>query len=287
MGDQGLCIRGKGKRAWQYLASSKSWQEITDPRIIAGLLEYVQEPILKHRRLRLLPPGKKTSPLQSKPPFNFEYRGLDGQWRTLPWRGDGMEMDSWSSFLFLDNKLWAATSLGLVSYTISRKSKRPQVILDPDSFTVIEGPQKANQVLEITDIEAQGNIITLRCDSNSQLVFQGTLDGQTDRNVFKPVEDKNKDPFAGKLLIPEAQNDFWEWRREGCKDFSPGRLEGKFRGEEIQLVGGRFAFDSINSIAFLQEDQMEIGTDARGWYRVSVAPIANLHISNFHDDHSI
>lgn len=284
IGDQGLCIRGQGKRAWQYLASSKSWREITDPKIIAGLLEYVKEPILKHKRLRLrsnLPDDKKYSAIQNKPPFTFEHRGLDGQWRDLPWRGDGIEMDNWSSFLYLDNKLWAATSLGFVSYTISRKDKVPKVILDPDSFTVIEGPQKENQVLEITDIEAHGNTITLRCDSNSQLVFQGTLDGQTDRDVFKQLEGHNKDPFAGKLLIPEDQNDFWEWRREGCKDFSPGRLEGKFHGEEVQLVGGRFAFDSINSIAFLQEDQMEIGTDARGWYRVSVAPIANLHISNF------
>ncbi|MGD2087603.1 MAG: hypothetical protein PVH61_15560 [Candidatus Aminicenantes bacterium] len=281
IGDQGLCIRGTGKRAWQYLASSKSWQEITDPKIIAGLLEYVQEPILKHKRFRLLPPEKKPSASQSKPPFNFEYRGLDGQWRALPWRGDGMEMDHWSSFLYLDNRLWAATSLGLISYTISRKDKIPKVILDPDSFTVIEGPQKENQVLEITDIEAQGNTITLRCDSNSQLVFQGTLEGQTDRGVFKPLEDKNKDPFASKLLVPEDQNDFWEWRGEGCKDFSPGRLAGKFRGEAVQLVGGRFAFDSINSIAFLQEDQMEIGTDAGGWYRVSLGPIVNFHISNF------
>jgi ligand-binding sensor domain-containing protein len=284
IGDQGLCIRGQGKRAWQYLASSNAWQEITDPRIIDGLLEYVQQPILKHQRLRLLsnlPDGKKSSAVQSKPPFTFEYRGLDGQWRALPWRGDGMEMDNWSSFLYLDNKLWAATSLGLVSYTISRKDKEPKVILDPDSFTVIEGPQKENQVLEITDIEAHDNIVTLRCDSNSQLVFQGTFDGQTDRDVFKPLEDKDKDPFASKILIPEDQNNFWEWTREGCKDFSPGRLEGKFRGEEVQLVGGRFAFDSINSFAFLQEDQMEIGTDARGWYRVSLEPTINFHISNF------
>jgi hypothetical protein len=281
IGDQGLCIRGEGKRAWQYLAPSNSWPEITDPEIIAGLLEYVQQPILKHKRLRLLPPGEKPSASQSKPPFNFEYRGLNGQWRALPWRGDGMEMDHWSSFLYLDNKLWAATSLGLISYTISRKDKRPQVILEPDSFTVIKGPQKENQVLEITDIKAHRNIVTLRCDSDSQLVFQGTLDGKKDRDVFKPIENNNKDPFAGKILIPEDQNGFWEWRREGCKDFSPGRLEGKFRGEEVQLVGGRFAFDSINSIAFLQEDQMEIGTDARGWYRVSLEPTVNFHISNF------
>lgn len=284
IGDQGLCLRGKGKRAWQYLASSKSWQEITDTKIIDGLLEYVQEPILKRKQFRLLsnlPDEKKSPAALDKPPFTFEHRGLDGQWRTLPWRGDGMEMDNWSSFLYLDNKLWAATSLGLISYKISRKDKLPKVILDPDSFTVIEGPQKENQVLEITDIEAHGNFITLRCDSNSQLVFQGTLDGQTDRGVFKPFEDKNKDPFASKLLIPEDQNDFWEWRQEGCKDFSPGRLEGKLRGEEVQLVGGRFAFDSINSIAFLKEDQMEIGTDARGWYRISLEPIVNFHISNF------
>lgn len=284
IGDQGLCIRGKGKRAWQYQASSNSWQEITDPKIIDGLLEYVQQPILKHQRLRLLSnlsKDKKPSPAQSKLPFTFEYRGLDGQWRALPWRGDGMEMDHWSSFLYLDNKLWAATSLGLVSYTISRKDKTPKVILDPDSFTVLEGPQKENQVLEITDIEAHDNIVTLRCDSHSQLVFQGTLDGQKDRDVFKPFEDKNKDPFASKILIPEDQNDFWEWSREGCKDFSPGRLEGKYRGEEVQLVGGRFAFDSINSIAFLQEDQMEISTDASGWYRVSLEPTVNFNISNF------
>jgi WD40 repeat protein len=286
IGDQGLCIRGKEKRAWQLLASANSWKEITDPKIIAGLWEYVREPILKYQRLRLLsnlPDGKNPSAAPGKPPFTFEYRGLDGQWRALPWRGDGMEMDTWSSFLYLDNKLWAATSLGLISYTISRKDKMPRAILDPGSFNVIEGPQKGNQVLEITDIEAQGNIVTLRCDSNSQLVFRGTLDGQKDKDVFKPLEDQtgDGDPFAGKMLISEKQNGFWEWRREGCKDFSPGRLEGKFRGEEVQIVGGRFAFDSINSIAFLQEDQVEIGTDAHGWYRVSIEPTINFHISNF------
>jgi hypothetical protein len=283
IGDRDLCIRGKRKQVWQYLASSNSWQEITDPKIIAGLLEYVREPILKHKRLRLLAPEEPPPVSSSKPPFNFEYRSADGQWRTLPWRGDSMEMDHWSTFLYLDNKLWAATSLGLVSYKISRKDRSPKVILDPDSFTVIEGPQRKreNQVLEITDIQAQRSIITLRCNSDSQLVFQGTLDGRTDRGVFKPMEDKNRDPFAGKMLIPESQNGFWEWRREGGKDFSPGRLEGKFRGEEVQLVGGRFAFDSINSVAFLQEDQIEIGTDAGGWYRVNLEPYINFHISKF------
>ena len=284
----GLYVEGRNgqRRLWQYLPSagtSPAWQEINDPETVAGLLEYVDRPpVVSRKRLRLLSsyPGRYSISPGSEP-FVFERRTLDGRWRPLAWEGGCVGIDRWSGILFIDGRLWAATPSGLVSFS-RLPGRLGEVVLDPDDFLVIPEPMSDKKILRITDTEVNGDIVTIRCESSSELVFRGTLTGKKDRDVFVRLQDSDQDPFVGRQYVSVQESGFWEWAKEGCNDSQPGKLRGRLRGEEIRMVGGRFAFDSINSVAFFQEqsqnenenrDQVkrvqivEIGTDFDGWYR--------------------
>jgi len=302
---RGLYVEGqKGKgRLWQYSPSSSTassaatpWQEITEPEIVKGLLAYADRPpVVNRKRLRLLSPFPgKPSPVHGGESFIFEQRTLDGGWRPLAWEGGCVGIDRWSEFLFLEGRLWAATPSGLISFS-RLPGKVEQVVLDPDTFVVIAGPVQEKRAPRITDMEAKDSIVTIRCEDKSGQVFQGTLDGQKDRDVFIHLQGKDKDPFVRKVQVSGQENGFWQWVREECKDAHPGKLKGRLRGEEIELVGGRFGFDSINSIAFFQDQEqnqsqnqkenqkkpveiIEIGTDFSGWYRVHGN---KFHLANF------
>jgi hypothetical protein len=53
---------------------------------------------------------------------------------------------------------------------------------------------------------------------------------------------------------------------------------GTRRQEKVQLVGGRFDFDTIHSIALFDPNWVEIGTEAGGWFR---APRNSLRVRDW------
>ncbi|MCP5051062.1 MAG: hypothetical protein GY940_28115, partial [bacterium] len=271
-------LEGKNsqRQLWQYSptgSSSMSWKIITKPEIIRGLQDNVrQRTIVNRNRLRLIPAT----------PFIFERLGLDGVWRPLPWINGRVGIDYWTDLLYVKGDLWAATPLGLVRFSRMSGKAGDQVVLDPDNVLVIAEPVKNKRIPRVTDMKAAGSVVTIRCESDSNLVFRGTLDGLSDRNVFTPLQTKNKqpgsnDPFLIKTFVSNTANGFWEWGLEEGSDLQSGKLKGRRQGEDIQLIGGRFNFDGINSIAFFQNDRLEIGTDSGGWYR---APASQLHVSD-------
>jgi hypothetical protein len=296
----GFYVEGKGKRIWRYSSTNASspWKEVTDPVLVKGILEYADRPpIVNRKRFRLLAPEQNrgtASPGNKQPVLTFEYRTLEGDWLPLRWENNRVCIDKWTGFLFLDNRLWAATSRGLVSFS---RDSRGNVVLDPDDLIVIPEPLIKDKIPLITDITVEDDkkkSVILRCRGMGQTFYRGILDGKKDKDVFTrvPLEEKDALTLADKrqvrvqVDIKEKGNGFWEWLKTKPTEDNPGYLLGQLRGEEIQLVGGRFRFDGINSIAFFQKDRVEISTDAGGWYQVTLpgeelARKDDLHLSRF------
>lgn len=269
---RGLYFEGLNRRVWKY--DGAQWKEIKKSALVNGILEYADRPpIINRKQLRLLQP-RTWSSTPGKRGLTFEQRSLNGSWQALPWENGRVAIDKWSEFLYLDNRVWAATPTGIVNFTRNRTG---QVVLDPDKFILIKEPQANNKIPLVTEMQGNTNPVTIRCETKSEQVYQGNLDGKADRNVFTHLH-ASRDPFVNKTLVLKKENGFWEWQRKDCKDFHPGQLTGKLHGEEIALIGGRFNFDTINSIAFFKENHVEIATDAGGYYR---APHKNLHVQNF------
>lgn len=296
----GFYVEGKGKRIWRYSSTNSllPWKEVTDPVMVKGILEYANRPpIVNRKQFRLLAPEQNrgtASPGNKKPVFTFEYRTLEGDWQPLRWEKNRVCIDKWTSFLFLDNRLWAATSCGLVSFS---RDSRGNVVLDPDDLMVIPEPTIKDKIPLITDITVEDDkkkSVILRCQGMGQTFYRGILDGKKDKDVFTlvPLEEEDALTLADKrqvrvqVDIKEKGNGFWEWLKTKPTEDNPGHLLGQLRGEEIQLVGGRFRFDGINSIAFFQKDRVEISTDAGGWYQVTLpgeelASKEDFHLSRF------
>jgi hypothetical protein len=297
--DGKLYFEGTGRRLWHYNEASSTWEEEKDSALASTILREADLPyIVKRDRLRLLEPSPgQITPGKSR--YNFEYKDGNEQWRPMTWKNNRLAIDMWSQFFYVDGRLWAATPEGLVRFSRSptKQGVQDRIVLNldaskPDSFRIIREPLVNNKIPVITDIEAVNNIVTLRCSGKSSLVFRGTLEKGKDANVFTRLDidekDKAGDPFASKIQVSEQDNGFWEWVREGRSDFNPGRLKVRLKGEEVQLVGGKFSFDTINSIAFFKDEviapaqnekdaavspgtresrvQVEIGTDSGGWY---------------------
>ncbi|MCP4154331.1 MAG: hypothetical protein GY757_41790 [bacterium] len=246
-----MYIEGAGRRIYRYTGSG--WQEVTQPEERAGIIDYIYKPpVIKRRNLELLSPS-----------LTFRHRGLDGKWHLLSWENGRVAIDNWSDLFTLENRVWAATAAGLVSFS---RDAAGQVVLDPDDFVVVREPLLKGKLPEITDVSVKNNTVTLRCEADGKQVFQGTFKAPLPGGeaIFSPVE---KDPFLEREMVGLKESGFWEWHLKGCRDRNPGWLEGRFRGEEIRLTGGKFGFDTISSLAFLRKKGMEIATETGGWYR--------------------
>lgn len=258
----GLYAEGYSQQIWQF--SRTQWAEVTDSELVSGLVVYADRPpILDRKRLRLLPPRPGES-------HDFEQRTLDGQWLPLPWESGRVALDWWHELLVMGDQLWAATPVGLVAFSRDAKG---QARLDADAVVVVREPVDRQGACEITDLSVENGTVLARCDADRAKVYQGHLDGQRDTGVFQLFN--GPDPFAEQELISKKDTGYWQWRLTGREGGRRGSLVGTLHQEEIQLVGGRFDFDTVRSVALFETDLLEIGTEAYGWFR---APRASVHV---------
>lgn len=298
----GLYLEGRNRSIWQYSGghSATPWNEIKDRTVAEAVKGFADHPpIVNRKRLRLLAP--KEPKQQGKPLFNFEYRGVDEEWRQLPWESNCVAIDRWTAFIYdkSQQRLWAATPAGLVAFT---RDDGGEVVLDPDELRVVPEPVKNGKIPLITHLEAHPGVgssnrgfpVILKCWSeDGQLVYKGNLDGRKDKDVFTLLQGDDPPGETGEsetkkelseVMVSAEESGFWEWVKTRYGGDKPDRLICRLKGEEVQLVGGRFDFDGINSIAFLQGGMTEIATDAGGWYRLPPGHLGSadsLHISRF------
>lgn len=257
--NQGIYVEGNNAQIWQF--TNGQWIQVTDQVSIEGIIDYANNPpALYGQRMRLLTPQAGNASLI------FEQRGLDDSWREIPWQFDNrlqgwrVAIDSWQELIYADGQLWAATPAGLVSV-----ERLGQTYTDVDSLVVIREPAVDGQPCLVTDLMQEGNITYARCNYSSNQVFEGVLSKHADQNVFTAVPDF--DPIAQQTLLSSDETGYWSWQRVERIGGRPGVLEGIFLDEPIQLLNGRFAFDTINSIALFEEEVLEIGTSVGGWYQ--------------------
>ncbi len=252
---RGLYLREMGGMGRFFQLTAGGWREILGAALRDLLGRYAQAPPLMQRgNLRLL----------DTRPYVFQYRDRGGTWRPLPWKEGRVAIDFRSHLFYLDNRPWFATPAGLASF---ERSAEGRIILDPEKLTVIREPAVGNRLPEVTDIRVEGDRLTLRCNADSSQVYRGALTFPLKSGaVFSSL---GTDPFVRRQWIDKKETGSWSWSLEGCRDRNPGRLEGRLNGELIRLTGGRFDFDTIQSLAFFREDRVDIGTRAGGWYQTA------------------
>lgn len=252
-----------------------TWKSIENPEERKGLKEYADHPpIYERARLRLGRPTKEQ-------PFVFKQRSLDNQWHELSWQLGQLEIDTWSAALWHDNThLWLATAAGLVPF--AKSPAKDQITIAPDNLHVVREPIIDNKLCTITDMMLIGTDTMVRCSFDSEKIYTGVLDDESDMKVFLKVSD---DPFAETILVNKLDAGYWAWQRKRKVGGEPGVLVAQLGSEEIQLSGGRFPFDSINSMALHWTDKMDIVSDGGGWYQTGRGSFAIAEITR--PDHNI
>lgn len=267
----GLYLQGSQNQQpayWQYNVSG--WTPVNDPALQNELVwRTVSPPAYEQDRIRLRKPNASQD---ENIAWQFEQRDLANEWQIIEWNNRRLAVDHWREVLYKDGTLWAATPAGIVPYTLP--SDRT-IEMDPAAVIVIREPVVKEKMCEITDLEIVKDQVMLRCEADSKQIFQGSLNGNQDRNVFKSFQ--GADPFAEKELIDEAESTYWKWRLLGRSGGSPGFLQVRLQNEEVQLTGGRFSFDRMNSLAIYTPGKLDFTTDAAGWYQTNRD---DLNISN-------
>lgn len=265
----GLYLEAAGGKVWRY--SSSGWSELIDSQAVGAARERADRPpVFDHDGLRLLPRAEEA-------PLVFEHRTRAGRWLPLPWTsrtGAGdlwrVATDEWHEVISFGGQLWTATPIGLVAF---QRDAAGQAILQPDDLLIVRELRQGDQTCEITDLDVLDSEVWVRCGYDSAQVYRGSLPAGQDSGLFQ--RHTGSDPLAEMTLVSAETDGVWEWRRVGRKGGDPGYLESALHGEKVDLVGGRFTFDTINSVALLEPKRLDVGTDVGGWYQI---PTTNGHV---------
>ncbi len=258
---KGLYLAEDKGAIWQFLTNH--WQPVTAPDLRASLQEYAAHPpVVNQHRLRMLTPA-------AGEPYTFEQRALDNRWQPLPWLEGQVAIDAWREVLLQGETLWAATPVGIASFSYHPGG---EAMLDGNTLHIIAKPGESSDQCEISDMRTQGTQLLVRCGNDSQAVYQGRLTIEQDHDLF--TAHSGSDPFAEYTLISNDDSSYWQWDLQGRAGGSNGSLQLQLHDEAIELSTGRFAFDTINSLALFAADRVELGTDWGGWFR---APRTSVH----------
>ena len=243
-----------------------AWDIVGDTAVVNALRERLAlPPLVERAAMRLLPSADDAG-------LVFEQQSLAGDWRPLPWDGDRVGVDRWREVVAVGDQLWAATPTGIVRF---ERQPDSTAWLDPDSVLVVREPGDEAEPCAISDLERAGERVLARCDSSSERVFAGVLDGVRDAGVFSPLS--GADPFAERVLVDAGESELWAWNLTGRRDGDPGEVTiTRVRAdvpEPVQLVGGRFDFDTIDSLALFYDEGVEVASRG-GWFRVPRASFA-------------
>jgi len=262
-------------------ATSGIWQLTTDGWQAVADVQMADEVRLRIKSPALLDAGRLRARRDDKGSIFFEHRNLEDGWQEVPWELEPgalnrwrLAIDQWHTFGFYDQWLWAATSVGLVTFDVRPDGR---AVLDLDRARIIREPLLDGRACTAQDLEIapDGNAL-LRCEafavSGPEPVFQGSLAVSSDRHIFTPLP--APDPFTTRTMIPSSSGKFWEWRLDGRRGGAPGYMvvnlipAGEQPAEPVQIAGGRFTFDALTSIAsFFDDGRLEVVGGA-GWFSV-------------------
>jgi len=252
---RGLYLENAERTIWRF--ANGQWMAVATADLLAGLQDHADRPpVVDGARLRLLTPT-------AGEPYTFEQRALSGLWHPLPWQEGRVALDAWHEVVLQNDTLWAATPMGIVSFDYRAKG---QAVLDAETVHIVREPEAVPDECTISDMEMQGDQLLVRCNGRSNRVYRGDIGHHADTNVFTPIP--APDPFAERELVSAEETGYWQWHVRGRAGESDGSLQMMLHGEELELSAGRFEFDTINSLALFEADQVDSGTNVGGWFRM-------------------
>jgi len=251
---QALFLEGRRGDLHEYNPQRQSFVRVTDPdRVDLIRAENERKLVYQDKRLRLHPPrqsGQRRGP-------QFELYASTG-WTALPWHPDGvLGIDRFDAVAATAEGCWAVTRSGLLHLDRPTAAET----LQPFSGRLRPLPKLQREDGSpgaITDLGVQGGHLYLRQDNQTNRVWRTTAAPSAADSLVSPWPE---DPFSERVWVDTSE---WQWRQVGTHSGKRGWITATWRGQDLQLVGGRFPFDTINSIAFFNE-RIEIGTDHGGW----------------------
>lgn len=237
-------------KLWQY--DQEGWIPTPSETYQLALVDHVNNPpVLERGRLRIFNSDAEG--------YQFQQRTIDNQWHDLNWEAGRLAIDHWQQLEAVDGALWVATPDGLLPFT---RTVDGQAKINPDNILIVRDPAAS---CRITDMATEAGQTWLRCNADTNQVYQGFLDDLSDREVFRRV---SIDPFIEQTFVSKEESGFWQIRLIGHAGGNPGSLEIRLHEEVVSLVGGKFAFDTLNSLAFLEAMPSNIGTEEGGWFQI-------------------
>ena len=272
----GLYVEGDDKQVWHY--RSGQWPKVENEALVSRVLAAANNPpVLLRDGLRLLAPLADLDTQADKASladrgFVFEQRTNEGHWLPLPWVDGVVGLDKWQDIIYHAGRFWAATPVGLVAFS---QNSQGHLLLDVAQMTVVRPPAEAGGC-SITDLRVENDVVLSRCNNEQGAVYQSQLTLGDDEGRFQKYA--GADPFYEQVFVSAEQSGYWDWRFTGHEGDNAGQMVAQLHGEAIQLTGGRFAFDTLNSLALFQADMVELGTDVGGWYQSSRT---DFHLKNW------
>jgi hypothetical protein len=268
-----------------FLLSGQGWRLVTDARVLARLEEYTAHPpVFERNRARFLPSLSGTG-------YTFEQRGLDDEWRVFPWLYDPVtitwspDIDYWNTVVRVGDQYWAATRGGLVNFY---RDAAGAAYLDLDNLIVIREPMTGEFPCQVSDLLAESETVYARCNQNSEQVYSGVVTLTADMDIFELYG--NGDPFAEERWIDFGEDrersltsGYWQWTMLERSDGETGRLTLEYSGDRttpdwLSLQNGRFAFDTLDSLAVFYPERLEVATTQGGWF---TTPRDSMTVSDF------
>lgn len=241
---------------------ANGWVPIGEQADRARIAELVSnQPIYLRGRLRM----------QREAPLRFEFLDEKQQWRELPWQDGKVAIDHWRSLVNIGKAIWVATPAGLLR--LNERDGTPQ--LDPDHFELREQWSEALLSGPITDLRWTGKRLNARVAEDGKRLYQAPLDAKG--RITAPMPLEGKDPFDTVTLIHKNAVGRWRWELVGRSRGRPGSMRITKNGEAVNLLNGKFDFDTLNSVALCFDGQLDLCTDRGGWYRT---PRESFHVAD-------
>jgi hypothetical protein len=203
--------------------------------------------------------------------YGFELLRRGGQWSPLAWAEDGrLSIDvHLGPIADAHGSLWYLTAGGWMRY-----SGAGAITVDPVNVVLVDaGALHDCEIDRIETLNGATRGAAATADEDTRLrcgdgrVFQGRLDGLTEKGVFQPLEE---DPFvtlAVSMPVSNAVSLNWTLTHPAGADVE---ADITFNGETVALNTGRFAFDDLRVIHVFEPGSLEV-VSRDGWHRTDEA----------------
>lgn len=275
-----LVSSGSFVRRW----SSKGWIRVVDSEVIGAIQQHLELGKAYQQG------GMRWVRAQdgATPQHRFEIQAESEAWYEVPWVGGS---SSGSSCLALDrlqaiqpiggrSEVWAVTPIGLTLYSTDAGGR---LTLNPRQPVVIRDGNCFNTQNQSVDTVFSGEGLFVR--NNGRDTYIAQLPPRKDNrypdiNVFRKHPE---DPFETHVWVDNLN--LWTLKRVGMQGSSPGQLEGEIvfdynrsskAKEPLALNDGRFSFDRLGSLNWLEGNQLEVASPSAGWFRIPARGTVSL-----------